>query len=142
MSNAVRNSRLEKGLKIDVYMFLIFFDSFQNFIFRNTCSHASSFLLQVGDTIDLRRPAGDSWRVFAVTSKNKKDRPKNYVECACCDATILSTHERVMFRDPIGVNDPFSFIRIGSECNTDWGGNQHAPSLPTANERVTANESY
>ena len=49
-------------------------------------------------------------------------------------------HERVTFCDPIGVNDPFSFIRIGSECNTDWGGNRHAHSLPTANERVTANE--
>ena len=46
MSNAVRNSRLEKGLKFDVYMFLIFFDYFQILYFKK------HFSLEVGDTID------------------------------------------------------------------------------------------
>ena len=34
MSNAVRNSRLEKGLKIGVYMFLNVFDPFQLLYFK------------------------------------------------------------------------------------------------------------
>ena len=37
MSNTVRNSRLEKGLKIDVYMFSFFPFFFKKCILRNTC---------------------------------------------------------------------------------------------------------
>ena len=120
-----------KGLNIDVCMFLICFDDFQKRKFNKHLLFSRFLFFALNRRHDCSPWRQRTRRIVRRTTLNAH---------AVTRRSYLRTNMSCYVTRSLTMTPSHSSELACSECNTDWGGNQHAHSLPTANERVTANE--